>query len=276
MSQRLGIDRERVRIVPTGISLEGYPRPLPAEAADKNEPSTPNVPRTESDGVTEVVRGKVAGEGDAPSIALPPAPATAPVLGYFARMCPDKGLHTLVEAFIQIRRHARVTGLRLKAGGSCGPVDEPFVRGLRDRLHAEGLLGEAEFHPNLNHSAKIAFLRSLTVFSVPALYGEAFGLYLLEAWAAGVPVVQPEHAAFPEMVRSTGGGVLSTPGEVGALADAIEGLLLDPSRHRRLARAGHTAAHERFSAEAGAREMLMHLGALVQPRFLPSAATTAA
>jgi hypothetical protein len=58
------------------------------------------------------------------------------------------------------------------------------------------------FFPNLSRAEKIDFLQGLTVFSVPALYGEAFGLYLIEALAAGVPVVQPRHAAFPELVAS--------------------------------------------------------------------------
>jgi glycosyltransferase involved in cell wall biosynthesis len=69
-----------------------------------------------------------------------------------------------------------------------------------------------EFCPNLDRPAKLAFLHSLTVFSVPALYGEAFGLYVIEALAAGVPVVQPRTAAFPELLEATGGGLLCDPG----------------------------------------------------------------
>src|SRR5213076_471033 len=117
--------------------------------------------------------------------------------------------------------------LKLRIGGGCGLVDEPFVNELRDRLSKAGLLGDVEFHPNLNRTAKLNFLRSLSIFSVPALYGEAFGLYVIEAMAAGVPVVQPRAAAFPELIEATGGGVLYEPGDVEALADALEGLLLD-------------------------------------------------
>jgi glycosyltransferase involved in cell wall biosynthesis len=67
------------------------------------------------------------------------------------------------------------------------------------------------FLPNISREKKQEFLQSLSVFSVPARYGEAFGLYLLEAWATGLPVVQPRHAAFPELIEATLGGVVCTP-----------------------------------------------------------------
>jgi glycosyltransferase involved in cell wall biosynthesis len=140
-----------------------------------------------------------------------------------------------------------VKSLRLHVGGGLGPGDEPFVNGLRDRLQAAGVAGDVEFHPNLERAAKIAFLRALTVFSVPASYGEAFGLYLIEALAAGVPVVQPRHAAFPELVAATGGGVLCAPGDPTALAEAIEELLLNPARARALGAAGRQVVGQEYS-----------------------------
>jgi len=118
------------------------------------------------------------------------------------------------------------------------------------------LLADVEFHPNLDRAAKLDFLRQLSIFSVPALYGEAFGLYVIEAMAAGVPVVQPRTAAFPELVNATGGGILCAPGNSEALADAIEGLLLAPERRAALGRAGALAIFEKFSAEAMARGCL--------------------
>jgi glycosyltransferase involved in cell wall biosynthesis len=178
------------------------------------------------------------------------------VLGYFARLCPEKGLDMLVEAFIDLRQRGKVNDLKLRVGGSCGTADELFVRGLRARLRGAGLEQEVEFCPNLDRAGKITFLKSLTVFSVPALYGEAFGLYLLEAMAAGVPVVQPRVAAFPELLEATGGGVLYEPDNADALADALEALLLDPARARELGEAGRQAVFERFSARAMAAGML--------------------
>lgn len=180
----------------------------------------------------------------------------SPVLGYFARMCPEKGLDTLVESYIRLRQRGRAGLVRLRVGGSCGPADEPFVEKLRARLRSAGFEREIEFCPNLDRPAKIRFLQSLDVFSVPARYGEAFGLYVIEAMAAGVPVVQPNTAAFPEVIEATGGGLLVPPEDPEALADAAEQLLLDRSKARELGAAGQRSVFEHFSAEAAARKTL--------------------
>ncbi|HZQ47260.1 MAG TPA: glycosyltransferase family 4 protein [Verrucomicrobiae bacterium] len=179
----------------------------------------------------------------------------APVLGYFARMCREKGLDTLVEAFILLKERNRVPNLKLKVGGGCGPSDQPLVDALRERLKAKVFLDDVEFFPNVDRAGKLEFLRSLSVFSVPALYGEAFGLYVIEALASGVPVVQPRHAAFPELIELSGGGALCEPGNPKALADTLETLLLDPEKARALGAAGRKSVLEKFSAEQMAKEV---------------------
>jgi glycosyltransferase involved in cell wall biosynthesis len=179
-----------------------------------------------------------------------------PVIGYFARMCREKGLDTLVDAYIRLRRRNIVPGVRLKVGGGCGPGDEAFVTNLQEKLEAEGLITEVEFRPNLSRNAKRDFLQSLSVFSVPALYGEAFGLYLLEAWACGIPVVQPRHAAFPELVERTGGGVLCEPGDADALANGLENLLLDPARAVAMGQSAQAAMTNEFSMQRMAERVL--------------------
>jgi len=83
----------------------------------------------------------------------------APVLGYFARLCREKGLDRLVEAFIQLKRREGTKNLKLRVGGGCGPSDEPFVNALRERLKTNGVLHDAEFHPNPDRVAKLVFLR---------------------------------------------------------------------------------------------------------------------
>jgi len=171
-----------------------------------------------------------------------------PVLGYFARMCREKGLDRLVEAFLLLKRNARTKNLKLRVGGGCGPSDEPFVEALRERLKTNGVLHDVEFHPNLDRAAKVQFLRSLDIFCVPALYGEAFGLYVIEALAAGVPVAQPRAAAFPELIEATGGGVLYEPGDVEALAGAIESLVTNPEKRRALGDAGRQVVWQAFNA----------------------------
>ena len=99
-------------------------------------------------------------------------------------------------------------------------------------------------------------MKSLSVFSVPALYGEAFGLYLVEAWAAGVPVVQPRHAAFPELVERSGGGVICEPRNPASLAEAIASVVNNRGFREQLAAAALRASRETFNVSAMAQGIL--------------------
>ena len=197
----------------------------------------------------------------APSAAAGPGNAS-PALGFFARMCEEKGLDLLVDAYIRLRKRGRVKGLRLKIGGSCGPRDAALVHKLKERLREAGLQDEAEFCPNLARQEKLTFLESLSVFSVPARHPEAFGLYVIEAMAAGVPVVQPRCGAFPELLEATGGGVLCRPEDPESLAQELETLLLAPERARALGECARKAVAEKFSARRMAEGMLEVIGAL--------------
>jgi len=179
------------------------------------------------------------------------APSTphVPVLGYFARMCREKGLETLVEAFIRLKKRGRVPGLKLRVGGSCGPTDQMLVDELKLRLRVNNCLHDAAFFPNVTRAKKIEFLRSLTIFSAPATYGEAFGLYVIEALAAGTPVVLPRHAAFPELIEATGGGALCAPDDPESLAVALEELLLDRPKAHALGCAGRAAVRAHYNID---------------------------
>ncbi len=226
MAKRLNLPADKVKVVYNGINLEGY------EVTSSVQRPTPN----------------------------------AQTLGFFARMCQEKGLDLLVEAFILLKQRGKVPALKLRIGGGCGPGDELFVDQLKQRLHSADVLGDVEFHPNLTREQKLAFLRSLTVFSVPANYGEAFGLYIIEALASGVPVVQPRTASFPELVEATGGGVLCEPGSAPDLAVAIEQLLLNPAKLQTLAESGRKTVPEQFSIGRMSKEMVNTLKSLTDQR----------
>ncbi|MBC8138266.1 MAG: glycosyltransferase family 4 protein [Fibrella sp.] len=185
-----------------------------------------------------------------------PAPTAAPpVLGYLARMCPPKGLGTLVDAYMLLRERGTVPGLQLHVAGAQTAGDVPYVAGLQAKLNAEGLTADVRFLPNIERDEKITFLQTLSVFSVPATYGESFGLYVLEALAAGVPVVQPRHAVFPELLAATGGGVLCEPDNPALLADALETMLKDRPNAHTLGEAGRQTVLAKFSVEEMARNV---------------------
>jgi glycosyltransferase involved in cell wall biosynthesis len=182
-------------------------------------------------------------------------PSGPAAIGYLARMCPAKGLHTLVEAFIQLKHRGRVPGLRLLVAGAQTPADVPYVKQLQRRLADAGVAQDAVFSPNIDRQAKLDFLRTLSVLSVPAAYSEVFGLYLLEAWAMGVPVVQPAHGAFPELIEATGGGLLYRPDAPSALVETLETLLLDGAQRQALGLSGRAAVVGHFTADQMAQRV---------------------
>lgn len=184
------------------------------------------------------------------------APELPPTIGYLARMCGLKGLDTLVDAFLLLRERAGLEKVQLRVAGTKTLADEPFIKAQVDKLTAANALSDAVFRANISREEKISFLQNISVLSVPATYGESFGLYVIEAMAAGVPVVQPNTAAFPEILERTGGGILCEPSSPKALANALEALLRDPQRAKQLGETGRKAVLEQFGVDNMAQAVL--------------------
>ncbi|HEX8295101.1 MAG TPA: glycosyltransferase family 4 protein [Chthoniobacteraceae bacterium] len=240
MATRLGWSlaesAHRMRVVPNGISLEGYRSERRATTGGKTQ-----------------------------------------TIGYLARFIPAKGLGLLVDAFIHLKQSGRGAGVRLRCAGSMTDTDAVYVDELKRKLSKAELAGDVEWLPNVTREEKIAFLETLDVFSVPATYSEAFGMYVIEALAAGVPVIAPEASAFPEILAATGGGRLfqldSDPDVSAAhLADVLAGLLADPAAALALGEAGRLAVREQFSIESLARHLARLTGEIRAGNLAPSGA----
>ncbi|MFZ6029020.1 MAG: glycosyltransferase family 4 protein [Chloroflexota bacterium] len=175
-------------------------------------------------------------------------PDGVPTIGYLARISPEKGLHLLVEAFILLARSGEFPGLRLRAAGYLSNAQAAYVAAIRKRAREAGLSGQVEIVGTVDRRQKLDFLASLDVFSVPTIYRDPKGLPVLEALAAGVPVVQPNHGAFPELLRATGGGLLHEPENPADLANCLAVLLRDPQQRHDMGRRGRQIVFEHFSA----------------------------
>ncbi len=187
-----------------------------------------------------------------------------PVIGYLSRMCPDRGLDTLIDAFVSLKKNERLKNARLRIAGGQRGDDETFLNRIRQQLSSYGLIDDVEFLQDFGRDTKIDFLQSLSVLSVPEKQPVAYGLYVIEALAAGVPVVEPASGAFPELLEMTGGGVLCEPNSAAALAKAMEPLLLDPLYARQLGKQGRDAVFEKFNIEQTAEEMVRIYERVVQ------------
>jgi glycosyltransferase involved in cell wall biosynthesis len=177
-----------------------------------------------------------------------------PTVGYFARISPEKGLHVLADAF-QIL-HDQNRPCRLRVSGWLGGQNRPYFENIRSRLQRAGHGDHFHHVDSPDHASKVRFLQSLDVLSVPTVYREPKGLYVLEALANGVPVVQPRHGSFPELLEATGGGLLVNPEDPADLARGLAQVLDNLPLRQELGRKGKEAVHAHFHAERMARETL--------------------
>jgi glycosyltransferase involved in cell wall biosynthesis len=184
----------------------------------------------------------------------PPADGRPFTVGYFARICPEKGLHLLVEAFRILRQTPGTPPCRLKASGWLGENNRAYFNDLHQKLKAWGLADSFEHVESPDHASKVRFLHGIDVLSVPTVYREPKGLYVLEALANGVPVVQPRHGSFPELVEATGGGLLANPEDPEDLARGLLRLRDNPAHREELGRKGKERVHQRFHAGRMAQE----------------------
>jgi glycosyltransferase involved in cell wall biosynthesis len=152
------------------------------------------------------------------------------VVGYFARVAPEKGLHVLCDAYRLLRQRTPERRIRLEVAGYLAPEHREYLAGIERQMKDWGLAAEFGYRGALDREAKLAFLKGLDAMSVPATYDEPKGMSLLEAMASGVPVVQPRRGSFTEIIERTGGGLL-----VDADAESLASGLLSLIESRSLA-----------------------------------------
>ena len=177
-------------------------------------------------------------------------------IGYLARICPEKGLHFLVQAFHQLTEQFGKENFRLKVAGYLGKRDEAYFQDICEQIDVWGLSDVVDYWGEVDRDEKIAFLNEVHVLSVPTPYQDPKGLFLLEAMANGVPVVQPRHGAFPELIEKTGGGLLVTPDSPEALAAGLLRMMNDGDGRRVMGQKGKAAVHRDFNGDKMAEETL--------------------
>jgi glycosyltransferase involved in cell wall biosynthesis len=177
-------------------------------------------------------------------------------VGYLARICPEKGLGFLVDAMIQLRQRKGFEELELRVAGYLGKRDQAFFRALQKKVDQSPMRGGMTYVGEVNQTGKIMLLNSVDVFSVPAIYPEAKGIYLLEAFATGLCAVQPDIGSFSELMQKTDGGILTTADDAIALADGLAELLQNPQRRHEHGDKAQQIVHQEFTDAKMAEQML--------------------
>jgi glycosyltransferase involved in cell wall biosynthesis len=177
-------------------------------------------------------------------------------IGFFARVSPEKGLRELAEAYVLLRRRAGQAPMRLEAAGFMAVRHRDYLAQVQRVLDRANLAAEFAYRGELDREGKINLLSGLDVLSVPAPYDDPKGIFLLEAMACGVPVVQPRRGAFTEIIEKTGGGVLVEPGSAEALADALFRLWRDRGTTEILAQNAFDRVRSHYSVVQSATRLL--------------------
>jgi glycosyltransferase involved in cell wall biosynthesis len=203
-----GVDESRIVVIPNGVDCDVF-RPVTRDAA--------------------LMR----------SLGLNP---DAPIVGTVARLTPQKGVATLLDAAAEIER--RIPGVQFVIVGT-GPL-EAEIKERAARLACKIVfLGERGDMPEL--------LALFDVAVVPSLWEGAFCFTMLEAMAAGRPVVCSDISLFTDVVESGSEAIVFPAGDSAALAAAILRLLDERELAENLAQAGLRLVRERFSVERAQR-----------------------
>jgi glycosyltransferase involved in cell wall biosynthesis len=185
-------------------------------------------------------------------------------IGFISRMNHENGLDILVDAFILMKQKEGFDDVRLiLTGGSTGD-DAKFIKQNRRRLGQAGLLDDVDLHDDFVDQGRLDFYNRISVLSVPVRKGEAFGLYLIEAMAAGVPVVQPALGAFPEIVRLSGGGMIYENNTPEGLADALAGMLNDKDMLKQKSLNARRGVEDHFNIRLQAGKLMSHYESLIR------------
>lgn len=173
------------------------------------------------------------------------------VVGSLARACPEKGLEQLVRSLPLIASHQDVEVL---AAGAEVDSERVYLSRCLTLAKELGVADRFRWLGQVDRPGKLRLLDSIDVFAMPTMLPEAKGIPVIEALAAGVPVVAPAHGAFPELLDGERAGLLHRPGDPADLARVIGVLLDDVALSARCGRHGHEVSLARHTADRMAEE----------------------
>ncbi|MFD7406854.1 glycosyltransferase [Streptomyces sp. NPDC059866] len=166
---------------------------------------------------------------------------------YLGRLAEAKGVRLLMAAWDEVAADGGV-GVPLVIAGA-GPLEREVTAWAagRDDVRYVGLYDPAQ--------CREAVARAVAVVA-PSTWLEAFGLVVVEAMAAGVPVVAAGHGAFVELVEDGVTGLLHQPGEPASLASCIRRIAAEPARNQEMGQAARRRYEKDFSPVVGLERLV--------------------
>ncbi|TFG41309.1 MAG: glycosyltransferase [Bacteroidia bacterium] len=170
-------------------------------------------------------------------------------IGYFSRINSYNGFDKLVDAFIEMKKEDLIPGLTLKVCGGYTGNDKHFISQQIKKIREHKLEKSVKIYPEFQGNKKMEFFHDVDVITVPVRKYDGYGLYLLEANAAGIPVLQTATGAFPEIVERTKGGIIYSPDTVSELASGLHKLLKDKELISSLGETGRRMVRQELSLD---------------------------
>ncbi len=177
-------------------------------------------------------------------------------VGYISRMCHENGFDIVVDAFIELKKKPGFEDVKLIATGGSTGDDAKYIKEQKRKIRENNLEDTFEIIDEFEGDARHIFFKKVILVSVPVRIGEAFGMYLLESMASGVPVVQPALGAFPEIVELSGGGVTYMLNSPEKLSETWAELLSNPEKLEKLSHDGLEGTKKKFNIHNHAAEII--------------------
>jgi glycosyltransferase involved in cell wall biosynthesis len=148
-------------------------------------------------------------------------------IGFISRMCYENGLDIAVDAFILLKKKPGFEDVRLCITGGSTSADSGYINRIKKTVRKADLTDQVDFHESFEGAGRKEFFKKVAIASVPVRNGEAFGIYLPELMASGIPIIQPDLGAFSEIVNQSGGGRIYSPNTPETLAKNWAEVLAD-------------------------------------------------
>ena len=179
-----------------------------------------------------------------------------PTIGYISKINSYFGADVLFDAYLQLRQEEPLRNLRLKYSGGYTDDYRQIVKKIRQKVNFYKLHDEVSFEDDFSSAGKKRFFDSISLFCLPSRRKEAFAMHMLEACAAQVPAVMPDHGAYPELMKLTNAGLLYKPGNQQDLIDTLRKALTDNELYPQLQNNCHTGIREHFDNSVQTQKIL--------------------